>query len=84
MIISFDFPELIFISFCTAHLAAMSSDSWITETPFLSHASNNVLSSTYITEQVFLNRLCKLGNISVQTGFPGRPECEYSFPIFTC
>ena len=79
MIISSDFPELIFIAFCTVHLAAMSTvhlaamstDSWITETPFLSHTSNKVLSSTYFYNGTgFLNRLCKLGNIWVQTGFP--------------
>ena len=48
IIISFDFSELIFMSFCSVHLAEISIDSCITDTPFLSHISNNVLPSTYL------------------------------------
>ena len=48
IIISLDCSELIFMSFCSVHLAATSTDSCITDTSFLSHISNNVLSPTYL------------------------------------
>ena len=63
LIISFDFPEIIFMSFHSVHLAAISTESCIRETSFTSHISVNVLSSTYLytKEQPFLNHLCKQG-----------------------
>ena len=36
------------MSYCSVRLAAISIDSCITDTPFLSHISNNVPSSTYL------------------------------------
>ena len=72
MIISFDFSELIFMSFCSVHLAAISTGSCITDTSFLSHISNNVLSSTYlyngtvvlksfyVNKETFRSRQCPL------------------------
>ena len=63
MVIYFYFSELMFVSFGSVHLAAISTDSCITDTPFLSHILNNII------EQSFLNHLCKQGNIYVQTMF---------------
>ena len=46
--ISFDLSELIFMSLCSVHLAAMSTECCRTDSLVLWHISNSVLSSTYL------------------------------------
>ena len=46
--VSFDLSELIFMSLCTVHIAAMSTECFKTDSLFLLHISNRVLSSIYL------------------------------------
>ena len=63
--IYFYLSELIFMSLCSVHLATMSTECCRTDSLFLWHISNSVLSSIYIytTGQAFLYHLCTIENM---------------------
>ena len=62
--ISFYLSELIFMSLCSVHLAALSTECCRTDSLVLWHISNSVLSSTYLYNgQAFLDHLYTLENM---------------------
>ena len=91
IIISFDFLELIFIQFIDVQSAALSIDSWVSDSSFVLHISKNVLSYTYLNEgtcvsKSFIYNKKHFGPDRVPCGTPpfGLPVREYILPIFTC
>ena len=73
--ISFDLSELIFMSLCCVHLAAMSTECCRTDSLFLWHISNSVLSSTYLyngagVSRSFIYTIKHLGPSNVPCGTP--------------
>ena len=88
--ISFDLSELIFMSLCSVHLAAMSTECCRTDSLVLWHISNSVLSSTYLyngagVSRSFIYTRKHLGPCNVPCGTPplGCPGGEKLFPILT-
>ena len=91
IIIYFDLSELIFMSLCSGTLAAVSTECCITDSLFLWHISNNVLSSTYLlngtrVSRSFMYTRKHLGPSNVPCGTPplGCPGGEKLVPILTC
>ena len=89
--IYFDLSELISMSLCCVHLAAISTECCRTDSLFLWHMSNSVLSSTYVyngagVSRSFIYTGKHLGPINVPCGTPhlGCPGGEKLFPILTC
>ena len=79
------------MSLCSVHLAAMSTECCRTDSLFLWHISNNVLSSTYLyngtgVSRSFMYTRKHLGPSNVHCGTPplGCPGGEKLFPILTC
>ena len=90
--IYFDLSELISMSLCSVHLAAISTECCRTDSLFLWHISNSVLSSTYLyngtgVSRSFMYTRKHLGPSNVPCGTPtlGCPGSEnFFFPILTC
>ena len=79
------------MSLCSVHLATMSTECCRTDSLFLWHISNSVLSSTYlyngtgVSISIMYTRK-HLGPSHVPCGTPplGCPGCDKLFPILTC
>ena len=89
--ISFHLSELIFMSLCGVHLAEVSTECCRTDSLYLWHISNNVLSSTYLyngtgVSMSFMYTRKHLSPSNVPCGTPplGCPGGENLFPILTC
>ena len=89
--IYFDLSELIFMSLCSVHLVAMSTECCRTDSLFLWHISNSVMSSAYLyngtgVSRSFIYTRKHLGPSNVPCGTPllGWPGGEKLFPILTC
>ena len=89
--ISFDLSELICMSLCRVHLAAMSTECCRTESLFLWHISNSVLSSTCLyngtgvsISSMYTRKHLDPSNVTCVTPPLGCPGGEYLFPILTC
>ena len=79
------------MSLCSVHLAAMSTVWCRTDSHFLWHNSNSVLSTTYLyngtgVSRSFMYTRKHLGPSNVPCGTPpfGCPGGENLFPILTC
>ena len=79
------------MSLCSVHLAAMSTVWCRTDSHFLWHNSNSVLSTTYVyngtgVSRSFMYTRKHLGPSNVPCGTPpfGCPGGENLFPILTC
>ncbi len=83
--------ELIFMSLCSVHLAAMSTECCRTDSLLLWHISNSVLSSKYLYKGASVSRSFLYprkhlgpGNVPCDTRPLGCLGGEKLFPILTC